>query len=244
MGPPRRSQGLLLAGATGCPLPSRCLARSPRTAGRGRPPARPPSEVRERRRRDLLDAAYSVIAEKGLEGLRTRDIAARAGVNIATLHYYFASKEELLVAVIRHVPERFLAGAVAPPAPERSLRAHLERAFGTFRANPELNTVLQELTVRAHRDPAARFALRAIHDQWNGTVEDILRRAIADGAVREDLDVRTSARIVTSFVMGAFLQLGVNGKAFDFTELARSLEEWMGSRSRSSTSSARGVRRG
>jgi DNA-binding transcriptional regulator YbjK len=41
------------------------------------------------RRRSLLQAAFDVIAMSGFEGLRTRAVAERAGVNIATLHYYF-----------------------------------------------------------------------------------------------------------------------------------------------------------
>jgi len=54
---------------------------------------------RDERRRSLVLAAYQLIAEKGFEQLRTRDVAARAGVNIATLHYYFASKEDLIPGV-------------------------------------------------------------------------------------------------------------------------------------------------
>ncbi len=42
----------------------------------------------DERRRSLVLAAYDLIAEKGFEDLRTRDVAARAGVNIATLHYW------------------------------------------------------------------------------------------------------------------------------------------------------------
>src|SRR6185437_3442673 len=39
-------------------------------------------------RRELVLAAFNLIAEKGFEGLRTRDVAQRADLNIATLHYY------------------------------------------------------------------------------------------------------------------------------------------------------------
>src|SRR5262249_3953507 len=87
----------------------------------------------ERRRQDLVEAAFTLIAEKGLEGLRTRDIAARAGVNISTLHYYFETKEALLVAVVQHVPQRFLAAPRRPRAPNAAwtLRSHLEEAWET-----------------------------------------------------------------------------------------------------------------
>ena len=48
-------------------------------------------------------AAYRLIAERGLEELRTRDIAAEVGINIATLHYYFRTKEQLIAAVVEHM---------------------------------------------------------------------------------------------------------------------------------------------
>ncbi len=39
------------------------------------------------RRAEIAAAARALIVEKGVEGLRTRDIAERVGINIATLHY-------------------------------------------------------------------------------------------------------------------------------------------------------------
>lgn len=41
------------------------------------------------RRQELIWAAFKQIAERGFEGLRTRDVAAEVGVKVATLHYYF-----------------------------------------------------------------------------------------------------------------------------------------------------------
>src|SRR6266567_243915 len=57
----------------------------------------------DERRRSLVLAAYDLIAEKGFEELRTRDVAMRTGVNIATLHYYFASKEDLIEGVVDYL---------------------------------------------------------------------------------------------------------------------------------------------
>ena len=62
---------------------------------------------REDRRQALVGAAYAQIARQGFEGLRTRDVAAEVGVNIATLHYYFPSKESLIRGVVELSMQRF-----------------------------------------------------------------------------------------------------------------------------------------
>src|SRR5205807_7131455 len=61
----------------------------------------------EDRRHALVAAAFGQIAERGFEGLRTREVAAEAGVNIATLHYYFPTKEALIRGVVAHAMGRF-----------------------------------------------------------------------------------------------------------------------------------------
>jgi AcrR family transcriptional regulator len=54
----------------------------------------------EWRREQLLDAALSVFGRRGIEGASTREVAAAAGVTPGLLYHYFATKEELALAVI------------------------------------------------------------------------------------------------------------------------------------------------
>jgi TetR/AcrR family transcriptional regulator, regulator of cefoperazone and chloramphenicol sensitivity len=49
----------------------------------------------------LLAAAGDLFAEKGFHGTKVRDIAARAGVNVAAGNYHFGSKKELYLEVVR-----------------------------------------------------------------------------------------------------------------------------------------------
>src|SRR6266568_257435 len=74
-----------------------------------------PKTQGDQRRRSLVLAAYHLIAEGGFERLRTRDIAARAGVNIATLHYYFARKEDLIRGVVDHLLYEFSTVPTSSP---------------------------------------------------------------------------------------------------------------------------------
>ncbi|MEU8825352.1 TetR/AcrR family transcriptional regulator [Streptomyces sp. NPDC048636] len=50
----------------------------------------------------LLQAAVELIARDGLDGVRLVDIAARAGVSSALVHYHFASRERLLTDALAY----------------------------------------------------------------------------------------------------------------------------------------------
>lgn len=73
----------------------------------------PPSRTRrtqaertEETRRRILDAAVEALASKGYAGLRTADVAARAGVSRGALTHHFPSRDELLVEVVTDVFRR------------------------------------------------------------------------------------------------------------------------------------------
>lgn len=56
----------------------------------------------------ILTAAYSIFLQKGKAGTRMQEIADKAGVNKALLHYYFRSKNNLYNAVFKRVVEKFI----------------------------------------------------------------------------------------------------------------------------------------
>ncbi len=56
-------------------------------------------DTRER----LLQAAGEVFGEKGFDAATIREICARAGANLAAVHYYFGDKRQLYLAAVTHV---------------------------------------------------------------------------------------------------------------------------------------------
>lgn len=48
----------------------------------------------------IINHAVELFAEKGFEGTSIRDLAARAGVNVAMVNYYFGSKEKLFESMV------------------------------------------------------------------------------------------------------------------------------------------------
>lgn len=69
--------------------------------------ARPKNQAN--RRTELIAATRRAINERGVAGLRLKDIAAEAGLSIGLVHYYFPNMDELIFAVHRTTIENYSA---------------------------------------------------------------------------------------------------------------------------------------
>ena len=99
----------------------------------------------------ILAAAEAVFAARGFEGASTREIAAQAGVNISSLHYHWASKDALYVAVFQDVFDRLtnlLRGTLSKLAEERSREVVVARVMGELVAFLAENPTMPKLLVR------------------------------------------------------------------------------------------------
>ena len=54
----------------------------------------------------ILNAAESCLKERGLNRLNIRDVAKEAGVSLGSVHYYFSSKEHILMEIFRQFVDR------------------------------------------------------------------------------------------------------------------------------------------
>jgi AcrR family transcriptional regulator len=111
------------------------------------------AEVDPRQR--ILEAATRIFAEKGREGARTREIAQAANVNLAMLHYYFSSKEELYVRVLTPIFEelfsRLKLAAGSSAIPTRRLEAVVGVYFDFLKGKPDLpRLIMWDLVTGAH----------------------------------------------------------------------------------------------
>src|SRR5919204_1610863 len=156
-------------------------------AERSRGPVRR-GKISDSRRHDLILAAFRQIAERGFEGLRTREVAAEVGVNIATLHYYFPTKEALIRGVIDYATGRLRSTRAPHGSPADQLRNHLRAMQALFREEPRVAGVMAELALRSNRDPALARILRETNDAWHKTLRGLLRRGAREGHLAAELD--------------------------------------------------------
>jgi AcrR family transcriptional regulator len=104
----------------------------------------------------ILAAAEAVFAARGFEGASTREIAGNAGVNISSLHYHWASKETLYVAVFHDVFDRLTAllrGTLARLAEERKREVVVGRVMRELVAFMADNPTVPKLLARRLLEP-------------------------------------------------------------------------------------------
>jgi len=162
----------------------------------------------DERREDLVRAAFACLSTDGFEGLRTRSVADRAGVNIATLHYYFPTKEALIGGVAAFIASRFITlhapkkPSTGSPALDRLQQEFADARF--YRAKyPDLAAVLSELQLRGRRDPAVRKIIAPMFGHWREGIEEWMTAGIAEGVFRRDLDPHGGAAFFVAAMMGA-----------------------------------------
>ena len=179
-----------------------------------------------KRRQELVTAAFNLIAERGFEGLRTRDVADAVGVNIATLHYYFPTKESLIRGVVEHAMGRFRSTLAPHGSPADQLRNHLRAVRKLLADEPELGSVMGELTLRSARDKTIARIMTEMYDAWHMTMRGLLRRAVKEGGLRPELDTDGVAALVVSTLNA--MTLPTMSAAPRTDQALRQLERWLG----------------
>lgn len=187
----------------------------------------------DERRRALIEAACELIVEKGFEGLRVRDIAAKVGINHATLHYYFPTKEALIRAVldglVAQIKRESGADEAAMCDAGRPLRdrlgVHFNKILGLMETRPELFIALNELQLRGLRDPETAAILKERDEDWREFLSNDLREGQQDGSVRAEVDPDAAAQAVMVLFKGVTLHL--RGRAGEARRVVAQMERWL-----------------
>jgi AcrR family transcriptional regulator len=110
------------------------------------------------RRLEIVHAALRVIADVGVQGATTRAIVAEAGMSLASFHYAFASRDEMMEELIAYAVENQTVAAFSTirygSDIRTTLRDGLQAFFETIAAEPAGEQVLFELMLFALRTPS------------------------------------------------------------------------------------------
>lgn len=147
----------------------------------------------ERKREQLLVAAAKVLAERGYAGTTMADIAEHAGTQAGSMYYHFASREELIEAVLRrgvtlsHENTRAALAALPPSAgPADRLRTAI-RAHVRFQVQV---SDFGRASARSTKQVPAEMQARVIdtYRAYGALFDGLIRASIAAGDIAKDVD--------------------------------------------------------
>ena len=146
--------------------------------------ARPKADDPEARAR-IAAAAEELFSARGFDGTAIRDIARKAGVNGAMIHYYFGNKEGLYRAMLEGAAKRVQSLLIETAGGSGSTKERLARFVDAYAAymlsQPNLVRILyrEVLTGAKH--------IKQIAQQYAATNYTMLRTTISEGVKRGEL---------------------------------------------------------
>ena len=161
-----------------------------------------PERVQTSARR-LLEAAASLIVEKGWEATTAADIGRRAGYSRAMVHARYGTKDAILEAFLHEYVRRL------DPAPDpdgdgmAQVLAHVDRIHDLYLTDREVLRAMFVATFEAVKSTSPlRDRVGAQMREGAAKIHTALRTGIADGSVRADIDVAAAVDDITAAVFG------------------------------------------
>ncbi len=188
-------------------------------------------------RTSILDAARSVLRERGYASLSTRGVAAVAGVPLSQIHYHFGSKQGMVLALFEYMNARLLErqnAMFADPGLTLSEQWDLACDYLDDDLASGYVRVLQELLAVGWTDPEIGRVVRDGVMGWTGLLTDLARRAQDTyGSLGPFAPEDIAALVGAAFIgMEAYLLLGLEERGLPlrrslrrFGDVIRALEE-------------------
>ncbi len=158
----------------------------------------------------IVEAMRISVGKRGAAGSTFDVVAREAGVSRGLLHYYFGSKERLMVEVVRSDCDARVAAleenlATATSADE--FVAFLVQTLDAFLSDDAGQAVLYEMLSASRRSEEIRAELAELYRRWRAQLADALRDKQQEGVVVLDAEPEAVAALLFALGDGMGLQV-------------------------------------
>jgi AcrR family transcriptional regulator len=150
----------------------------------------------EVRQHQIIDATRRIIATRGMEELRIRELAREVGISEAAIYRHFPSKKDILLLLIDDI-ERTLLDTVDRAASEKSepleslenvLKAHL--SYVEQRRGVSLIVISETLRLA---DKYLRKRMFEVVSHYLSRIEQLIAQGMKSGQISQEIDLSTAA---------------------------------------------------
>jgi AcrR family transcriptional regulator len=170
-------------------------------------------EQAERTRERILTAARRLFSKKGFASTSTQEVAREIGMTPGVLYWHFASKEDLLIAVIAQMKQQMASALRAVGAslrrstavgPEQLLRAGSERVMRSIANYYEFFVFIGVLGAEVSGvNPRIEHALREAYRPFGRGIAALLR--MSAGAHADEDELQLIGQMYVGLVMGGVM---------------------------------------
>jgi len=159
----------------------------------------------------IINHAVELFAEKGFEGTSIRDLATRAGVNVAMINYYFGSKEKLFESLVeeRASYSRGILDEIAHNASysaiekiEHIIDAYINKLF----TNRKFHRVLHQEMMLSQRETLAQAIVEILYPNT------LIIRGVIEAGMEKGVFRKVDAPLVIASIVGTINQVLLSKK--------------------------------
>jgi AcrR family transcriptional regulator len=158
------------------------------------------------RRAALVQAALRVIDRDGVYGATTRAIVAEASMSLASFHYAFRSRDEMIrelfAFVVKREEEASLAALTQTASIREAVRSGLQAYFDLLAAHPEREQALQELIQYSLRIPELAELPGAQYRSYFRSAQKMLEHGATLAGVRWAIPIEQLSIVLIAFTDG------------------------------------------
>lgn len=168
-----------------------------------------PRKLEGEKAQRIVEAMRASVGKRGAAGSTFDVVAREAGVSRGLLHYYFGSKERLMVEVVRSDCEARVSAleenlATATSADE--FVAFLVQTLNAFLSDEPGQAVLYEMLSASRRSDEIRVELAELYRRWRGQLAAALAEKQREGVVALDAEPEDVAALLFALGDGMGLQ--------------------------------------
>ncbi len=164
--------------------------------------------LKDERRDQIVRAAVTIFARKGLALTRISDIAAAADLSYGLIYHYFHDKEEIYQLILEHAVQGGIRLAVEaarlPGSPWERLRFLCEQMLAGEREQPDYFVIVLQALVTEARPSAFHESLVRYGEQLLESITSLIREGQQAGQVA-DIDARELALTLLAVIQGLSL---------------------------------------
>lgn len=181
------------------------------------------TEHKQSKREHLIASAIDVFSRKGFHDAKMQDIATAADVGKGTLYEYFATKDELFLAVYRQWMDEYEAAMEKAGAstlnPVATADALIDTTIDFYERHAEHAALLLEFWAHALRSEDQQFIerIREMKHKLADLGARLTKHLIALRAFTE-VEVHSFARLELGISDGIFLQWVLDGKTYSLRD--------------------------